>query len=42
MIWVQKAKGNEAQSNDSSLHAGAVKLSETYPNNFLRNQAEGK
>ena len=26
----------------SSLHVGDVKLRETYPNKFLRNQAEGK
>ena len=36
IIWVQKAEGNEAQWNDSSLHVGAVhvKLRETYPISF--------
>ena len=34
--------GLKAKWNDSSVRVGAVKLRETYPNKFLRNQAEGK
>ena len=32
----------KAEWNDSSPHVGAVKLRETNPNKFWRNQAEGK
>ena len=36
-VWVHKAKGNE-----SYMYVGVVRLSETSPNKFWRNQAEGK